>query len=448
MINEVMDEIIHPKSRWDTRGGFWPYTLKFFIFSMAVDVFLLLPLTTRVLPSWVLLFPFGAVALYWFIFATKRSWLGVVISRKTNVVLAYNLEGMNKDFLKKYNFFVKNLENKIRENNLGNEIRIISMPSDTRFKEDDVAEAKTRLGITDGSTLVIWGHAVHQKNGKVSFRTKFSCEFGAPKGIKRSIAKIIFKKDIARGNSLIQPTFDFNVESDVLDEQILESALFILGLTAASYPSEASIIKAIKFLDEFMKLYHSSNLTRKFTMGSAVGVVEERLKKLKSFMAEKNLNRHDYKSARSYFEDIIKIDKYNYSALIGLAFCCESMGERPEAMRLTNEAAQRSPANSYEHLFNFAYFALEDNNFSEAIRNYDAIPADASLEANSIRVFLYDKYLKTHDPKFLFAEGLIALKFQGDIKSGKKLLKDFLKKARKSEFQILINKASSLLGEY
>ncbi|MBI2592610.1 MAG: hypothetical protein HYW37_00390 [Candidatus Colwellbacteria bacterium] len=377
---------------------------------------------------------------YWAFFSSKRFLLPLLFSDRVNIVIAYNLSGAAKSFIGRYNLFINNLENKLREENLEKYIKIVKAPSDITFTGHAAAEAKTKLSLK-GSTLVIWGHPENTRRGVVSLKTLFSYEFGYPTGSDEDLAKQSFAKNIRRGLE----KFQFEIQDDVLDYYIAVS-LLVLGNTAASF---GLLKESERLFEEFIELFRKSNFKTQFIMAPAYGVVEENLKQIKLGLCEESFWANDYESMKNYAESVIKLDKNNYFANIQMAIYWELTGDRAKARQFNDIAYLHNTQRMHNHLFSDAYLALADGKYDEAIKKYKLIPPKTSINVEQVRAFLYDRYKKTNDPAFLFAEGLVTSKWHTDTGDAKQTLEEFLNIVRTptvaSKYEVLKSEAQELL---
>lgn len=214
-------------------------------------------------------------------------------------------------------------------------------------------------------------------------------------------------------------------------------------MTAASYGKTE---KALALLEEFQNRYLQANLLRAKEMGPAIAEAREALKKIKVGLANQCYENKKYQEMTRHVQDTLAIDRYYYHANLLAAICYEFSGNRYEAKRFTQIAENNPLPGKVEHKFNKAYFALAESDYQNAIRIYNEIPTEITINAGQIRIFLSDKYTSTKDPVFLFGEGVVAIKWH-DKKAGKKILKEFVAKAKREnehKYQPLIEKAEEM----
>ncbi len=443
-------EIFKIKEPFNTWRGLWQYSIRIFIAILIIDIAavpLINALFSKLVSFKIFLFSFVILLFYWFIFLINRLWLKIIFSNKTNIVLAYNLMGINySDYEKKYQSFIAILKNKINEHNLGRKIKIIKCPADITFEDESAAEAKIKLGLT-GSTLLVWGYVVKEK-GRERFKTKFSYEFGYPKRIKESDAKRQFRehieKVINRGLfGLDRPPI--RIDANVFSENTLETSLYILGVTTASMGLTE---KAVIFLSEFRKFYYSSDILRQKTMGPAVAEAEEILVAINMNLIQRIFSESPKRlnEIRSYCENILKINKNHYLANIALSYYYHEVEkDKPKAISFNNIAANNAPPKLHNHIFNEAFFALDEGDYLKAVRLYETIPSKTNVNIMQLREFLGRYFEKTKNLAFLFAEGFIFTRWSDTLEGkieGKKILKNFIKKAKKNQLYIfLVQKA-------
>lgn len=446
---EILEKIFKISEPFSSWVSFWKISVYGFIFISVLDLFfanflnkifqppanyrILLFLSTYIVPF----------IIYFFIFILCRSYsLRIVFSQKTNVVLAYNLKGINQDkFQRKYNNLVETLRNEINMHNLGNKIKIIVCPSDISIKGNDVAEAKTKLGLL-GSTILAWGYVVKEK-GKHKFVTKFSYEFSHPTHIKEGQAKEMmtgyFEKNFGKG--LISPKMDVNNFND----QLLPTVFFILGVT--TYTAKL-YDKAEMFFNSFMSAYKKVDLMRKVDLGPAFVEVNEHLLSIyQNRMIALSLEPEKNKEKMKEIADkILSIDANDYSACVALSFCYEHMGNREEALRFHNLADTKAKKNQHLHLFNGSYFALTRGDYPTAISLYRKIPETTMVNTSGVCIDLDKQYKRTKNPAFLFADGFVNYQWESE-KMGKQLLKKFISKVGiNTDYKTLADEARGILG--
>ncbi len=366
------------------------------------------------------------------------------LSRKTNIVFAYNLEGTINvgRFRPKYEAFVKSVRNEIDALELGSSVNVVIAPSDVRFKEKSAAEAKTMLGLS-GSTLLVWGYVTNQRR-QTKFVTQFSYEFGYPRGISAERAREVFGHEIQKvlTSGLFSPT---NTSTASFTEQITPTTTLILAMTTLSL---GLLEPAMRFAKAFEALFkQETDLIRKKELGPAslkaediqVAVLRERLRRLSP-----DLDVH-LDDIFALSNEILVILPNDYGANTHLAYVHEFRGLREEAVRHHNRAASNAPRGAFEHIFNSAYFALCAQRYEEALEIYDRIPNDVSTDVLQVGLSLNQKYSSTDELHFLFAEGYIGFRW-GDKKLGRKCLRSFYRKASDAKYESLRAKASSLLS--
>jgi tetratricopeptide (TPR) repeat protein len=358
-----------------------------------------------------------------FVFSRAFAWR-IRLSNKTNIVFAYNLDAVvdKEKFLKKYDALISSVRNEINSLNLGSCIRIIVARSDINFNAATAAEAMTVLGLT-GSTILVWGHVNYHKRKEI-FSTKFSYEFGHPKGVDPIEAKAIFGTSIQKvlDNGLISLS---RMPFEVFREQITPTVLVLLGLTAVSL---GLLEPAEKFLETFIIYFNSQDILRKRELGLAyltcqrtlVNVYRERIRKSELWQ------REDFKQAERYAKKILAILPDDYEAHVCLAYIYEDDGDTPEALTHFRIASSNAPRNSHAHLFDSAYFALMDSNFQEAISIYDSIPLDTTVDTAIVANFLNKKYVATNHPRFLLGDGYVTWKWRDKLLARKTLEKFLL----------------------
>jgi hypothetical protein len=445
----VIRRIVGTNVPWNTRQAFWPLTLRFLFLGGAVlDGFLYisgkLGLSVQH-PQWFIYALLIGPVLYWFAFFGEWLWFNVRISQKTNIVLAYNFEAVKPSVYQRYETFVRELENKIRERDLGSKIRIHTKPADIRFETHTAAEAKTKLGLV-GATLVIWGHASRKKN-RTAFVTNFSYEFVYPGALDRKVAARTIGSviDTGLGGGLFGPSkYEFHLDGDTFGEHSLATSLFILGTCAVTCGDRET---ALDFLGEFRRMYQRADLLRQTAMRPAVKIAEGFLMDLHEDLAMRAELDEEYSEIEQHAEAILGIDRDSYRGNLLMALCSERNGDRNAAKHFTEQAAIHAKADDQAHKFNPAYFALADNDYDSAIRVYEGIPTNKPLNVNGIRIFLYNKFKDLNDPAFLFGDAFVAYRWQnGSKESLHSFLNTVNQRGDKAKYSVLITKATELIN--
>ena len=89
---------------------------------------------------------------------------------------------------------------------------------------------------------------------------------------------------------------------------------------------------------------------------------------------------------------ILEIKPKDYTVNIQAAYLYDLMGERDLAQQYNNAAEKYAPMKENAHLFNRAYFALQEDNYSAAIDFYDSIPDELNVNPADISNYLNKKY--------------------------------------------------------
>lgn len=368
--------------------------------------------------------------------------LRIPFSAKTNIVFAYNLKGINEDkFIKKYNSLVEQVRNEIDSQGLGKRIEVIVARSDIRFKEPSAAEAKVLLGL-QGSVLLVWGYVI-SNNGQIKFNTKFSYEFAYPQKIAVNEAKkninLYLERVMERG---LFSSLKTNIST--FRDQITPTLYFILGLTTFSMKF---FEKSENFFLAFKDYYKKSDIMRKRDLGPTYAECNEMLFAM-------YLDQIPYLSVESKEESINKSEELvckmlgikpkDYLANLTLAYIFDLRGNHDMAVSQTEIAGSVAPKKFHEHLFNRAYFELHNTNYSLALQVYESIPDESSVVATEVARYLSEKYSKTKDPAFMFADAYVSIRW-GDKVTGKKSLKKFLKIANPVSHAIFLQKSAEIL---
>lgn len=384
--------------------------------------------------------------IFLFLWCGRRTYLDLAFSRKLNVVFAIDLENNSKSAHKIYKETLDNLRVKIIENNLEKIILIKEKPEDVSFKTKTAAEAKTQMGLP-GSVLLVWGSIL--ENSK-KFKIFFSYEFGYP-GKEEEHYKNVFKKKVDK--VLAQKLWSYigPQSIDLLSDDFLEVSYFILGLSMASL---GFFDKSIILFKNFIKNWkQSTNLIKKRSLGFAIKEAEEVLAKIYINYAELYLYKKNYEKVNEYAQYVLDIDydnDINYSALLFLAISSEmGEGNTEKAKEYSEKAENIHPSKKGVHLFNKAYFSFKEYDFKSALDVYDQLAQwEHHINYNETRNILFKQWEKTCNLGLFFAEAFVALVFQKDSVYGKKKLKEFIKRAEKSQdgkdYSVLITKAKDL----
>ncbi len=371
-----------------------------------------------------------------FLWARTYGWK-IRFSQRVNILFAFNLEGVSNHsrFEPKLHSLINDIRNQIDSHGLGNAISIIVAPPDVRFPDRSAAEAKTTLGLT-GSTLVVWGYATRRHGNRVKFATQFSYEFGHPSGINREHARVLFGRHVGKVLSsglfseMILDTADFQ-------RQLPPTAYLILAMTSLSLQKTE---QARQFAKSFLEYYEGEHdLVRKKGLGRASLTAEDIfVAATKEYAATLSTDASDgdYDELIDCWSSVLRYKPNDYFAHLNLAYIYESLGKRTEATKHHESSVSNAPKGIHEHIFNSAYFALLAGRFADALSAYLSIPDDTSTNVLPVCVFLSKQYDETKELQLLFAEGYIAWRWS-DKKVGRRLLKQFEKRADVDKFQTL-----------
>lgn len=354
--------------------------------------------------------------IYLIIFLLNRSYsFKIFTSKKTNLVIAYNTEGINqKKFNKKYQNLITELQNKLNFHNLAEKIKIITCPPDIKISGNNIAEAKALLGIY-GSTIVVWGYAA-KENGKCVFNTKFSYEFGYPKKkLSRDDAKKIFSENIEK--RIQKGLSPIKINLDNFNEQLLPTVLYILGATTLTLDLYDN---SEYFFTAFQEQYKKSDLMRKKQLSPTLIEVNDILRDI--YIAKIHENGQETKK---YIDLILVLRPNDYDGNIAAAFYFEKKGNRDKALFHNEKAGLAANKRQHEYLFNNAYFALTRQKILEALTYYKKIPDETNTNTAGIIAFLDDALRQKTNPYFTFAIGYITYRWE-DEKEGKLLLERFI----------------------
>lgn len=216
---------------------------------------------------------------------------------------------------------------------------------------------------------------------------------------------------------------------------------YVLSLCLASKGCFDEVIKLLK-----PTIKQCNQNPQKY--GDLISVIRNRLLVMHHFrfnIEKWNLN---VKKMKEYAEEMHRLGKYNYSALLAMSIVSELQGDRESAKSYTLSAEMSAPKNNIIHKFNHLYFYLNEEQYEKAVEVLDELATKIhDTEVEFIIKFLYDKYEKTDELALLFDIGMIRF-IWADKKSARKELNDFIKKARvenESKYKILIDKALEVI---
>lgn len=388
------------------------------------------------------LIPYGIYILF---FIINRSYpLKIAFSGKTNLVIAYNTEVIHsKKFPERYKKFLASLRNEIGLHNLGDKIKIIACPTDIKIDSDNVAEAKTKIGLR-GATIVIWGD-IQKSRGKYKFRTKYSYEFSYPRNVKTDREREAFKDQISHviGKGVL-PNFDVQIEDFAEDLAVV--VLFILGITTFTM---GIWDKTETFLNSFKEIFNELDILKKRDLSKALMEVNEiliRTHLMSITTAIENIDKtKNYELVRVPAEKILQINRSHYEAHLALAFYHENTNDRQLAIEHTKYAESNSKKKQHDYVFNYAYFALKDKDYKSMLEIYESMPDKINVKVLDICQDLNRLYEKTKDDGTIFAQGYLYFKWI-DEDEGKKILRDFLGGTCSGDKDILIEKAKVIVS--
>ncbi len=443
--------LIKPRGRWDSKAGFFGYALYVTLVALAISSFIdeKIPHSAWEAASlrheYIFLLAPLALIFYIICFSLRRIWLGVRIFDKINLVIAYNEEGLDGGLGEKYRAFVEGFRNLIAQNDLGDKIKVFHRPLDTKFANYSAAEAKTKLGLA-GATLLVWGQAF-RKSHKVKVNTSYSFEFNNS-GKDKEGFKNKFHQKIKNGLvPLLEKKRGFDFESDYssLGENLFLNSLFILAVVSNSYNKFDS---TIGLLTRWRSLYKKSSPSEKKHLMPVRPYVFEELERAYLGKTDYHILNGDIERARECSQKIVEDKPYHYFGNINLALCYELLDKGRLARNCNNKASIGPPNKHYHHIFNKAYFALMDGDFSAGLNHYDSIIA---FDHNKMNFGLMLNYLdqlhrKSGNKALLFAQGLVAYYWHDKILS-KKVLSDFLKSdfPQGKDMSVLISRAEELI---
>ncbi|MEK7202693.1 MAG: hypothetical protein AAB653_00015 [Patescibacteria group bacterium] len=166
------------------------------------------------------------------------------------VIFAVTIDFEDKKLKKLYDDLTNNFREKLKDYNLGKEIKTKTKPVDIMFSDNSAAEAKTEIN-TPCSTLIISGLPITSTK-EVEFKFNFHYEFRHPGGKdKENIFKEIFCKKVAK--SLVGK--NWKVRDSVNSKKNLYGNVFnvctyILSLCMASLGKADDAIKLLEPIRE------------------------------------------------------------------------------------------------------------------------------------------------------------------------------------------------------
>ncbi len=451
-IGFINNLIVKVKKPWNSWIGFWQYCIVGFIVITIFDTYIAEsfnkifspPLEYRkfiVLSTYI--FPFS---IYLILFIFNRIYTTKIrLSRKVNIVLAYNIKGINaKKFNIKYNNFRANLENEIKYCNLGNKVKVIQCPPDVNLKGRSAAEAKALMGLK-GSTLLVWGY-IEKMDKNYRFNTQFSFEFGYPRFLKSKDIQKSKKIFIDYIENIMGKGLFSSIKMDLgsFKDQLIPASFFILSVTTFTLHLWD---KSELFLNAFKEKFQQMNALRKKEVAHAYIEVNFLLVMVNRIRINDLISEFDLHAEKieEFTQNILAIDRRDYFANVSMAFYCAHTGDSQGALHYNKIAEYNAPNKQYLHVFNEAYFALCEGDYSKVINIYNKIPDYTSVNVGNVSVDLYMWYNKTKDLAFLFAEGYVNYRWHAE-KLGKKILKEFLRKAKNnSSYKIFIEESIKIL---
>lgn len=429
-------------NEWDTKRGLF-YNIHIILISISVFSGLVyFELVSFYVAKILILIPNLIFLVFWI---AKRGYLYLSFSKKLNVVFALDLEQKSKSTTKVYKETLEELKRRILENNLQDIIKISEKPKDTTFKSKTAAEAKTEMGLP-GSVLLIWGGITERSQ---RYKLFFSYEFGYP-GKEQGYYQRVFNKKVDKVLAKNLWSYAGPDSVEVIAQDFLEVVYFIFGLTMATIGNfDKSISLFENFLEEWRNL---SDLVKKRNLGPASMEAKGILARTYLNYAELGRYQGKYEKVNFYAQKAFDINydqKSNYGACLFLAiYYEEELGDIEQAKKWIKKAEEIAPPRNELYRFGEAYFAINDYNFKLALEIYDEISRwTHDTNYNEIRRSLFEKYGKTKNLGFLFAEIYIAYIFQNDDSYAGKGFKKFIKQAEKNKdtYDLLITKAKDIL---
>ncbi len=448
----MVDKLLGLLKIWDTENG-----LLLFLFSW---IFLSLSALPKFLKEIFLIDPYqhinlflilcvSGLIIYYLPWRYRRSFS--FLRGHVNVILAiYNTDNSSETESIIINLKHR-LSERIKDFNLTKKVFIDFKPTDFLIESVEKAKDLVQEGYV-GSTLIVWGKAYRFGNEIRLSKLHFTYEFAYKKyysKLPNDFYKELFTEPIQKAIDVLKWKFPLNFyytfEKYALN--ISEITMFILGKTLAS------VGQYVEALDVLTKLYHSfwklSVLEQK-ERGSFIVSVKETLISLYEYLLNGAYFKNDLPNMEKYSSKLLSLNPYHYNANLSAAICAEKMGDRKKAKEFTKTAKENAPKNANTHIINLAYFAIDEGHFSEAIKYYRfLIKYNVDFSPVLATDFLQEKYIQTKKIEFLFGEGLIKINWL-DKEDGKKVMKQFLKKALrsselKSKYKLLIEEGEKLL---
>jgi len=198
------------------------------------------------------------------------------------------------------------------------------------------------------------------------------------------------------------------------------------------------------------------DLVKKRNLGSAIKEAEGVLTQIYFYYALTYSLKEDYEKMKTYAQNILDLNydsKTNYSAYLWLSVYYEMVADdEVKAKEYNEKAAAISPSRAEHCSFNRAFFFVKDRDFKPAVEIYERLAQwDHQTNYSQMRSILFNEYKKTKNLGFLFVEAFVALVFQEDKVFGKKKLREFINKVKKSDdsvdYSALTDKALELLDK-
>jgi hypothetical protein len=431
-------------------SSFWKRSLIILIFIVALIVAIRailgdsIDLTLgQIATTFVVLFGIPFIVNLGFFVIYRFPALGVHFSGRTNLVFAYNLEGVDAEvFLKKYKTLIAEVKNEINSRNFGSKIKIIITPSNINLKEKTAAEAMVMLGLV-GSTLLIWGHATrHKKSKEIKFTTNFSYEFAYPRNQNAVQAKAsagsYLQELLSKG--LISPV---RMDTENFVEQIIPSIFFFLGWTTFTMNL---LDKSEDYLIAFKKYFNEVDILRQQELGATLVECNNmlyKIYKMKMPHISSELRGLGLDKAEELSNKILEIRPEDYDANLSLAYICDLRKDYEGSHKYSEAAERHAPKGAHAHIFNNAYYAIGKKDYELALNIYDSIPLETDVITPDVSSYLNKKYSETKDPAYLFADGFVSYRW-GDKEISKGSFSKFKKLSDKDAHKSLLNRLEEI----
>lgn len=422
----------------DTEKGliyysFWFFVLLFIVYKFLNEFFLILYIIWSI---------FFLIFLIWWLHKRIRYnyWFN-----RFYVIFAVTIDYEDKELYKTYKELISNFEEQLKDYHLTKKIKVRMKPVDIKFSDHSAAEAKTKFN-TLCSTLVISGLPI-KTGGETKFKFNFHYEFlYHDKKSKEDYYKKIFNKKISKsitGKSWGTKRGSVSSKSALYGNTFTVST-YILSLCAGSMGSLDKSIELLKpSRDECNK-----NINKK-EYGPLIADLRDYLFKIYKAKFSSSYWSLNIDELKPIAQEMERLDKYNYNTYMVMAVVSELENNREKAKEYTQQAENNHPKNIFDFMFNYLYFYLTEDNYSEALKVLKEMEKSINKrDPKEIINFLYNQYEISEDPALLFNIGVVIF-IWGEEELGKVELNKFIKKVKKDDkYKILVDASEELLKKY